>query len=174
MIEFKSWPKIPRWDAQVWKITEKIDGSNGCIVITKGGEVGAQSRQKIITPGKLTDNMGFAGWVEEHKEELLMLGEGHHYGEWWGAGIQRRYGMTEKVFSLFSWWLPDEKTPTCCRKVPIVGDNLEEALKRIKTIGSIASPGYMNPEGLVLYSRTHHNVLFKYIINKHEDPRDNQ
>ena len=174
MIEFKAWPKIPRWEAQKWTITEKIDGTNACVGITEDGQVFAQSRNKILGIGKDNDNHGFAGWVKEHEEELKLLGPGYHYGEWWGAGIQRRYGMVEKVFSLFSWWREDYEVPSCCRKVPIVANSLDEASERIKREGSIAAPGYMNPEGLILYSRTHHKVLFKYIINKHEDMRDNK
>ncbi len=63
--------------------------------------VGAQSRTKIITPKE--DNYGFAGWVERHADELKeLLGPGYHYGEWWGNGIQRKYNMERKVFSLFN------------------------------------------------------------------------
>jgi hypothetical protein len=63
----------------------------------------AQSRNRIITPGQ--DNHGFAAWVWGNAEALIStLGAGLHYGEWWGSGIQRGYGLPkgEKRFSLFN------------------------------------------------------------------------
>jgi hypothetical protein len=129
MIEFEGWPKTPRLSNGGITITEKIDGTNACIVIfpadrdfelghnaadlggfawVRLGEqtylVGAQSRKKLIYPGSKTDNAGFAGWVSENVHELVdLLGPGRHFGEWWGQGIQRRYGMDHKVFSLFNY-----------------------------------------------------------------------
>lgn len=67
--------------------------------------VAAQSRKRLITPGKATDNFGFAGFVERNAQALVdALGPGTHYGEWWGSGIQRGYGLQngEKRFSLFN------------------------------------------------------------------------
>ena len=84
-------------------ITEKIDGTNACVVVSEDGEVGAQSRNRLITPEN--DNYGFAKWVWKNADTLReILGPGHHYGEWWGSGIQRGYGRTngDKTFSLFN------------------------------------------------------------------------
>lgn len=162
MIQFKEWPKTPRWENEKWTITEKIDGTNAAIIIDEHGEVSAQSRSRIITPED--DNFGFAAWVKAHKNELLQLGVGHHFGEWWGSGIQRHYGMKERIFSLFSWWQPDEEIPSCCRKVPVIGQSIEKSLNRLKEEGSIAAPGYMDPEGLVIYSRQYHQVKYKLIM----------
>lgn len=130
MIEFQGWPKTPRLSNGGVTITEKIDGTNACVVVfpvplgqagtlptpeTLGGFcwvydaqredvaylVGAQSRKRLIFPGQ--DNAGFAGWVQSYAVELFdLLGPGRHFGEWWGQGIQRRYGMNRKVFSLFN------------------------------------------------------------------------
>jgi hypothetical protein len=100
MTEFKPWPKIARLNRDI-TITEKIDGTNAAVIVTEEGEVAAQSRTRIITPD--ADNFGFARWVAEHAETLVdLLGPGRHFGEWWGQGIQRRYGLTEKRFSLFN------------------------------------------------------------------------
>jgi hypothetical protein len=55
---------------------------------------------------------------EEHRDDLLTLGPGRHFGEWWGAGIQRRYGLTEKRFSLFNVTRWGEARPACCHVVP--------------------------------------------------------
>ena len=63
----------------------------------------AQSRNRFITPQ--SDNFGFAAWVQENAEELVeILGPGRHFGEWWGHGIQRGYGLPrgERHFSLFN------------------------------------------------------------------------
>src|SRR5271170_4782953 len=99
-IPFVEFPKIARYSREV-VCSEKIDGSNGQIYINDTmTEVFAGSRSQWITPEQ--DNFGFARWVAENKEELLKLGPGSHFGEWWGAGIQRRYDLKEKRFSLFN------------------------------------------------------------------------
>jgi RNA ligase len=131
-MEFQAFPKIPRLNRSM-VVTEKIDGTNAAIVIepalpedlsdessihvtlgsvtlhpTAAGElswyrVGAQSRKRLVTPGKSTDNHGFAGWVWEHAAELVrLLGPGYHYGEWYGKGINRGYGLDHKRFALFN------------------------------------------------------------------------
>ena len=33
MVEFKEWPKIPRGLGEQMTITEKIDGTNACIIV---------------------------------------------------------------------------------------------------------------------------------------------
>lgn len=86
-------------------------GAMGSYVMGPSGDIGlptleyfvyAQSRNRLIAPGK-QDNAGFAGWVNRHALELAsVLGAGLHFGEWWGEGIQRKYGMDEKRFSLFN------------------------------------------------------------------------
>ena len=118
MIEFKDWGKTPRLNRDII-VTEKIDGTNAAVIIeqvesfndgehvvcTRQGNfaVGAQSRNRLVTPGKATDHFGFAGWVREHAEALVhILGAGHHFGEWWGQGIARKYGLDHKRFSLFN------------------------------------------------------------------------
>ena len=170
---FKAWPKMPRLENEQYYITEKIDGTNACVIVrkecgyhTRGAvytTVHAQSRSRIITPEY--DNFGFAAWVKEHEKELKQLGEGYHYGEWWGCGIQRGYDLTEKRFSLFSWWLKD--IPDCCYRVPIFPTNcdLNRAIEELKERGSLAAPGYMRPEGLVLTSK-HYKTMYKVILDK--------
>src|SRR3954470_23577103 len=116
--EFQGWPKIPRWQNETYVITEKIDGTNGCIIITEYGDVFAQSRSKILDETKAGYNFGFCKWVMGNKDDLLVLDVGYHYGEWWGDGIQRNYGLKEKRFSLFNVWLPE--WPECVSKVPVI------------------------------------------------------
>lgn len=163
-MEFKHYPKIPRSINETYTITEKIDGTNGCVVISDDGVIHAQSRNRIITPED--DNMGFAAWVHEHQDELQLLGPGYHYGEWWGKGIQRRYFENDKVFSLFAWWLDPASVPGCCRLVPVIAQTIEDATRRLKEEGSVASPGFLDPEGFVVTSNLHRKILYKVILSE--------
>lgn len=157
---FQAWAKIPRLEAEVMTITEKIDGTNACIVITED-DIYAQSRTRIITPEQ--DNHGFARWVEEHKDSLRVdLGVGRFYGEWFGAGIQRKYGMDDKWFALFNAhrFVPQVghfDTPNIT-SVPILhsGPSLDFLLARqyadwLYDQGSRLVPGFMKPEGVVIH-----------------------
>lgn len=162
--EFQAWPKIPRWQNESYVITEKIDGSNGCIIVTDCGDVFAQSRSRILDDSSSGDNFGFCKWVKGHKDDLLRLGVGYHFGEWWGVGIQRGYGLNERRFSLFNIWLPE--IPECLHKVPVVEKTLEKARARMTQMGSIAAPGFDKPEGLVLAATQSRGVRYKYIINE--------
>src|SRR3990172_1910318 len=166
---FQKWPKIPRLENEVFYITEKIDGTNGCIIITLHNQMGnksciytdyiydvyAQSRSKLITPEN--DNFGFAKWVKNNAEQLIKdLGVGYHYGEWWGKGIQRGYGLDHKRFSLFN---PNKQSEVCYNVPYILEENIrflsksiEDCKERLIEHGSFAAPGYMKPEGLVIYA----------------------
>jgi hypothetical protein len=154
-MEFESFPKMPRLNREII-ITEKIDGTNAQIHITEDGQFLVGSRNKYITPEN--DNAGFARWAYENKDELMKLGYGRHFGEWWGAGIQRRYGLTEKRFSLFntSRWNA-ENLPACCSVVPVLYSGefssgvVDDCLVRLSLSGSAAAPGFMDPEGVVVY-----------------------
>ena len=146
------WPKISRLNREVI-VTEKIDGTNACVIIGEDCTVAAQSRTRIITPED--DNFGFAAWVRDHSEELKQLGPGHHFGEWWGRGIQRTYGRTWRRFSLFNTERWTHERPACCAVVPVICRGIgfgcvEEALEVI-SYGSIAAPGFLSPEGIVAF-----------------------
>lgn len=180
--DFVEFPKIARLAREII-VTEKIDGTNGVIHVGDDGEILVGSRsQWIATRAKGgADNFGFASWAEQHADELRALGPGRHYGEWWGSGIQRGYGLPkgEKRFSLFNvarW--SDEMNevtalarPACCGIVPIlyrgmfVTDQIERCLDRLETGGSVAAPGFMKPEGVVIF-HPQGNVGFKKTIEK--------
>ncbi len=175
-ITFIPWPKIARLSNENMVITEKLDGTNACVqfqpnpVIEFDGETfekiskpyifAAQSRTRLITP--TSDNHGFAAWAYENQESLFAdLGYGVHYGEWYGAGIQRRYGLDHKRFSLFNTARWDARrgyfqTPNL-DVVPLLYTgpiNIETVRARyfaLREGGSVAAPGYMNPEGIVVY-----------------------
>lgn len=176
MIEFKEFPKIARLNREVI-VTEKIDGTNAAVVISEdGGTIGAQSRSRIITIDD--DNFGFARWVSENRNELLKLGPGHHFGEWWGSGIQRGYGLTEKRFSLFnvSRWADPAVRPACCHVVPEIMRGSPSqgfsvaipAIEFLRAHGSVAAPGFKKPEGIVAF-HVQGNLLFKATLEKDEE-----
>jgi hypothetical protein len=207
-MEFQEFEKIARLNREVI-VTEKIDGTNGQVKIVPAGADGDQpnwdrtasvllngvrydiyagSRSKWITPN--ADNYGFARWVYEHADELLQLGEGAHFGEWWGSGIQRRYGLTEKRWSLFNvgrWvdsrnaamrpTLTDKEAyaPACCHVVPTLATGIGtepvgRALEVLHRNGSIAAPGFFKPEGIVAF-HTHARTLFKVTLERDEEPK---
>lgn len=187
-ITFEPFPKIGRLSRECI-ITEKIDGTNAQIIITDEGRIAAGSRTRLITPED--DNYGFARWVQEHREELLQLGPGRHFGEWWGQKIQRAYGLTEKRFSLFNttrWYDPRLGTsvslalvanrfpvPACCHVVPelfrgLFSDRIvDNMIAKLRLYGSEAAPGFMRPEGVVAF-HTATGVLFKKTLEKDEAP----
>jgi hypothetical protein len=120
MSDYPAFKKIPRLFRPA-TITEKIDGSNALVYVSTGSEsevvassarkvvrasdgvellVSAGSRNRWLSLGN--DNYGFCAWVHEHANELATLGPGHHYGEWWGRGINRHYGLIDRRFSLFN------------------------------------------------------------------------
>ena len=169
---FEGFPSITRLSREC-VVTEKLDGTNAQIVIDEAGNVFAGSRSRWITPED--DNYGFARWVKEHEDELRVgLGIGQHFGEWWGAGIQRRYGLSEKRFSLFnsSRWTDDVR-PACCHVVPVLFTGMfdtrtiDNVLALLQERGSSAAPDFMNPEGIVIY-HTPSRQLFKKTLDKND------
>jgi hypothetical protein len=62
-LPFHPFGKVPRLLSDI-VVTEKIDGTNGAIVVSEDGKVYAQSRNRVISPDD--DNYGFAKWVERN------------------------------------------------------------------------------------------------------------
>lgn len=177
-MEFEPFQKIARLSREC-TITEKIDGTNACIYIGEDGQFLTGSRTRWITPED--DNFGFSKWAHENKDDLMRLGPGRHFGEWWGCGIQRKYGLDAKKFSLFnvSKWGDELNRPACCDVVPVmynglfVMDAVSECIERLRFKGSVAAPGFMNPEGIIIY---HHaaNLYFKKTLDKDEEWKGKQ
>lgn len=188
MTEFRAFSKIPRLNRDM-VITEKIDGTNGAIVITPSNldvfdqdycsrvrtneglfDVYAQSRSRFVNVEN--DNHGFAQWVCNRSVLLVdTLGEGTHFGEFWGSGIQRGYGLTkgEKRFSLFntSRWneentasVPGLSAVPVLYEGPFNSDTANLLVTDLKAKGSVASPGFMRPEGVIVF-HTAANSMFK-------------
>ena len=213
MSQFTPFQKIPRLNRDII-ITEKIDGTNAAIVVEReldedkgsaqpgillsephplaGLVVRAQSRSRFIGPEN--DNAGFARWVFKNADQLAtLLGEGIHFGEWWGKGVNIGYGVDGKRFSLFNvsrWNDMDaivDGVPV--RPVPKLyegpwftglhhmigggGPGLwapAEALKVLQEHGSIAAPRWMKPEGIVVFHTASGN-LYKATIEKDDKPK---
>lgn len=186
-MKFEPFPKVSRLSRGM-VITEKIDGTNASVHIFKPNDypyeelpwyipiedqgIAVASRTRFISPGKQTDNYGFARWADENASELFRLGPGSHFGEWWGQGIQRRYDLDEKRFSLFNTGRWNVNTlPKCCHLVPVLYKGMfstafvDIQLKAMKECGSTAAPGFMKPEGVVIYLSAARKLFKKTIEN---------
>ena len=217
MLEFKKFDKIPRLSREII-ITEKLDGTNAQIFIyNKRDEIlwpdtpveklitqdfidrfsvfekdevyiFAGSRKRWLDCSSKGDNYGFAKWVKENAEELLKLGEGRHYGEWYGNGIQRKYDLQEKRLALFNVGrfanrdipleVDDARNycPECCEVVPILYKGLfdtiiiESVLDSLERNGSKAVPNFMKPEGIIVRHQAS-GQMFKKTIENDEKPK---
>lgn len=173
--EFREFPKIARLSRAII-VTEKIDGTNAQIYIDGDGNIIAGSRNRWLTPDD--DNFGFSRWVESHHADLLALGPGRHYGEWWGCGINRGYHLAERRFSLFntSRWADDAARPACCHVVPVLyrgpflTEMVDACLGGLAAHGSKAAPGYPDPEGVVVF-HTAGNLMLKKTIMDDSQPK---
>lgn len=177
-LEFEGFPKIPRYYRKVC-IAEKIDGTNAQILLTPGDHedflqdkyaldyqdglvLYAGSRKRYLrleSDKKGGDNFGFAQWVSENSKDLFELGRGRHFGEWWGAGIQRGYASHTRKFSLFNIkrWGVHNPPPPPCRAVPLMYDGpltpyiIDAVLEDLKNNGSRAKEGFLDPEGIIIW-----------------------
>lgn len=177
-VPFEAFTKIPRLSRDI-VITEKIDGTNAQIYVNEdASDLLAGSRTRWLSEG--ADNFGFWRWTQEHKIELLQLGPGRHFGEWWGSGIQRGYGLPagQKRFSLFNTTRWTDNRPSCCDVVPTLYagdfdmDQIVNQLELLRKFGSRAAP-FMNPEGIVIY-HTASGQLFKKTLEHDEKPKGKQ
>jgi RNA ligase. len=180
---FEAFAKIPRLKRHM-VITEKLDGTNAQVYISEDKQTvlaGSRNRWLAVTDDKRDDNYDFAAWVKNHRDELVEgLGPGRHYGEWYGMGINRRYGLSERRFALFnvSRWKADNPPPKCCSVVPLLysgsfGDGaVAEQLDRLRTYGSAAVPGFMKPEGIVIFHAAA-GGLFKVTLENDEMAKGN-
>lgn len=186
MTTFQPFPKLARL-ARGCVITEKLDGTNACVVISESTSdlgykdlwVQAQSRTRMITPGKSTDNYGFAAWVKENEEELKKLGPGYHYGEWFGKGIQRGYNLETRHFALFDThkWPEQRPRPSCITVVPVLHQGefsthgIDEVMFDLRSRGSRMVPGFADPEGVVIYHEASKVAFKKTFDDGHKEAK---
>lgn len=156
-MDFVSFGKIPRLEMNsLWMtITQKLHGTNAQIYI-QDNEIKAGSRNRWLTVGD--DNYGFAFFVESNKEELIAkLGNGRHFGEWCGPGINNGEGLSEKKFLLFNHWRWEGKyLPEQVGTIPklyhgmVLNSAIERIMDELRSEGSQLVLGFMNPEGIVI------------------------
>lgn len=168
-MEFVEYGKTPRLFRDI-VITEKIDGSNCVIGIdAEDGIVRAGSRTKWLDDA---DHFEFRKWCHENRDSLIEdLGTGLHRGEWFGMGMQRKYGMDHREFALFNTgkWKDVEFKTKNLRTVPILYEGvwdhfaIQRALDELIYHGSLAAPGFMRPEGICIF-HTQANIVFKVLV----------
>jgi hypothetical protein len=181
-MEFKAWPKIQRLDKNTVTITEKIDGTNACVIVDNGQVVGTQSRNRLLTLED--DNMGFANWVEQNKEPLATLGNGYHYGEWAGPGIQKNpHQLDQKTFFLFDPRFhgnfeanPEHPAKEVVSVVPILYTGHYDEI-RVLTVLTMLKAGLVgigegretNPEGIIIYFHAFQQHLKRHLDGRKEN-----
>ncbi len=177
---FEKFPSIKRLRRNC-VITEKIDGTNAQINFDENGIILCGSRKREITPDD--DNYGFARWAYDNQDALFrLLGEGRHYGEWWGSGVQRRYGLVgdDKRFSLFNsgrWHQRDLDEVEKLYVVPVLyaGEFTTEIVNKVmddlKESGSVAASGFDRPEGIIVY-HSQIEQMFKVTFEHDEKGKD--
>lgn len=150
--------------------------------------VGAQSRNRVLRRDE-PDNQGFRQWVTEHAGSLVDdLGPGRHFGEFWGHKIARNYGLTEKRFSLFNpatefknfvphadgdvevikILTPGLGTVPVLYEGPLDTDALADTLANLQDYGSAAAPGFMRPEGIVVYHTHARRIIGKVTLDNQD------
>lgn len=220
-MDFEAFDKIPRLSREVI-VTEKVDGTNGVIGIERLTDTPSPNRADAVFQGPITsdvyvifdhhlylvqpgsrsrwlsereDNFGFWKFVWENAMELVIkLGEGRHYGEWYGSGVNgNKYNLPpgEKRFMLFNTerWSGEASRPPCCEVSTVLFrgqfdelmgpaytgcdccyDNsvLDGILQGLALYGSRHVIGSAYSEGAIIF---HHagNLLFKKTILKDEE-----
>jgi hypothetical protein len=172
----------PTWaDTPLSKVVAVVNLSSqeGSQTVVKQHWVGAQSRTRLITPGD--DNHGFAQWVSENAATLVRdLGPGRHYGEWWGRGVNRNYGLDHRRFSLFNTEKWTARRPFFQTDqldvVPVIEpydwrdgqstwtELARYAARELQQDGSRAAPGFSKPEGICVF-HPHSRQVYKYTLD---------
>jgi hypothetical protein len=170
--------------------TTDTDKSKAVDVVSIDGDlygIWAQSRKRFITPGD--DNFAFALWVYDNAPALVkVLGVGRHFGEWWGKGIQGGYGLNDsRRFSLFNvkrWentlthehgheLVPQLYMVPVLHKDTFSTETAAQCVEFLRDAGSQASPGFMKPEGVVVF-HTASQVPYKTFLENDTIPKSLQ
>jgi len=180
-MDYKPFSKIERFENVKISISQKLHGSNASIYIykTEDGTLDLKcgKRTDWITPEQ--DNFGFAKFVYDNKEAFLKLGEGYHFGEYCGPGINSGEGLKERTLVLFDYWrYQDIMLPPNTMIVPVLyegpndGMKIVMIIKDLKENGSKLVKGFMNVEGVVISMGGHrYKILFKPEETQWKKPR---
>jgi len=195
-IEEPSWQyvdfqKIARL-RRMMTITEKLDGANVKIEVDRYQNINVGGHNGPLTLD--FDPQGFARWAYDHTDELRTLGPGRHFGEWWGPGIgKRKYPVPERRLSMFNVHIfaaPGTEPklisaatgkmqtvlPPCCGLVPVLYTGvfdtqvIDAQIERLRRDGSVAVPGFMRPEGVVVFHDAA-NMYFKRTLAHDDIPK---
>lgn len=175
-IKFKEIENIRKFNVTV---TQKLHGTNASIFIFRNEETNeldlrTGKRTSFCTPE--LDNAGFANFVYANKAEIIdKLGEGSHYGEWVGPGVNSSEGLVgEKRFVLFDVLkFQDKQLPNRVDVVPLLysgrysDEKIIEIMDNLKTNGSKYVKGFMRPEGVVIHILGT-NIRFKNVFSAEE------
>lgn len=152
-------------------VTELIDGLPAYVVVNDCHE------DDLVVGSTLPlDDMGFKQWVKDNADALKELGDGQHSGVWWGEGIGRGYGLSERRFTLTN---PKYSSPEggSWYASPILvegyGESLnalvETALWELRITGSYAAPGFDLPAGVIVHHAS--GARFKVTLEGDGQPK---
>jgi len=169
-LKYPSFPSIERIENIRCFINEKIDGTNGMIEITKDA-LRFGSRNTYLSSKE--DNHGFYKFCKEYitypvSDIIIRRLYPNNpptypvriYGEWFGKGIQRTYGLKARYFMPFNPYHADALTycgvpyivyPAELYSGKFSVSQLELCMDDLKLRGSKVIEDYMNPEGVVIY-----------------------
>ena len=86
------------------------------------------------------------------------------------------YGLKEKRWSLLNTSKWTDSRPKCCHVVPILykgmmsEEMILDRLDMLHTLGSFAAPGFMKPEGIVIF-HVQGNLFFKKTLEHDDVPK---
>ena len=163
---YSSFPSIERLENIYCIISEKIDGTNGLIEINETN-VRFGSRNRYISFSD--DNAGFANFFKDYEARFkdaakdITTDESYPlriYGEWFGCGIQRNYGLKDKLFMPFSsfygeklieYQVPNVITPNIMYTGKFSMEIVDTCMQQLKLNGSGVVKDYKQPEGIVIF-----------------------
>lgn len=163
---YNSFPSIERLENIYCIISEKIDGTNGLIEINETN-VRFGSRNRYISFSD--DNAGFANFFKDYEARFkdaakdITTDESYPlriYGEWFGRGIQRGYGLKDKFFMPFSFFygeklieyqVPNVIAPNIMYTGKFSMEVVSACMQQLKLNGSGIVKGYKQPEGIVIF-----------------------
>ena len=165
-VNYNSFPSIERLENIYCIISEKIDGTNGLIEINETNvRFGSRNRYVFFND----DNAGFANFFRDYEARFkdaakdIITDESYPlriYGEWFGCGIQRNYGLKDKFFmpfhlfyskKLIEYQIPNIVTPNIMYAGKFSIEVVDACMQQLKLDGSGVVKNYKQPEGIVIF-----------------------
>ena len=165
-VNYNSFPSIERLENIYCIISEKIDGTNSLIEINETN-VRFGSRNRYISFSD--DNAGFANFFKDYEARFedaakdITTDESYPlriYGEWFGCGIQRGYGLKDKFFmpfnsfyseKLIEYQVPNVIAPNIMYTGKFSMEVVDTCMQQLKLNGSGVVKDYKQPEGIVIF-----------------------